>query len=187
MDVARDDRAQNVFQTLLAGLQAGMLAALWMLAWMGVSAAWQRSSFWTSENLLASTFYGSRAIHSGFAFSTLSGLALYLTVYSLLGCLFAVAVQTRLPRLRLLLVSVAAAVVWYYLSFDIIWKALSPLVTLLHAERSTVLGHVIYGVVLARFPRYLPPAAAAAAIYTAEAVAVGQGGETPSESSNPIH
>ena len=31
-----------------------------------------------------------------------------------------------------------------------------PLVWLLHAENSTVFGHVIYGVLLARFPAYLP-------------------------------
>lgn len=186
MDVARDDRAQNLLQTSLAGLQAGMLAALWMLAGMGVAAAWQRSSFWTAENLLASTFYGSRAIHTGFAFSTLSGLALYLIVYSLFGCVFAIAVQTRLPRLRLLLVSVAAAVIWYYLSFDGIWRALSPLVPLLHAERPTLLGHVIYGVVLARFPRYLPPATPAALEPIAEPVGVTEAGTPPAESGDPI-
>lgn len=184
MDVARDDRAQNV-STLLAGLQAGMVAALWMLAWMGVSAAWQRNSFWTAENLLASTFYGSKAIHSGFAFSTLSGLALYLIVYSLLGCAVAMAVQRRLPRLRVLLVSVAAAVIWYYLSFDLIWKVLSPLVPLLHAERATLLGHVIYGVVLARFPRYLPHPAAATEP-AAEPVGVLEAGTPPPDSGAPL-
>ena len=186
MDVARDDRAQNLFRTSLAGLQAGMLAALWMLAWMGVSAAWQRSSFWTTENLLASAFYGARAIHTGFAFSTLSGLSLYLIVYSLLGCAFAIVVQTRLPRLRLLLVSVVVAVIWYYLSFDLIWRALSPLVTLLHASRPTLLGHVIYGLLLARFPRYLPHAAQPAPEAVLEPVAVAQIEPAPADSSGSL-
>ena len=31
-----------------------------------------------------------------------------------------------------------------------------PLVWLLHAENSTVFGHVIFGVLIARFPAYLP-------------------------------
>jgi hypothetical protein len=155
MEVARVERAPDAFIASLAGLQAGMIATLWMLAWMGVSAAWQRTSFWTAENLLASTFYGSAAIHTGFSHRTVSGLALYLVVYSLLGCLVAVAMRNRLQWLRLVLVSLAVAIGWYYLSFHLIWKAISPLVTLLHAEQSTALGHVIFGVLVARFPRYL--------------------------------
>jgi len=156
MGVAREDRAADGFSASLAGLQAGMLATLSMLAWLGLSAVWERSSFWTAENLLASTLYGGSAIRAGFARSTISGLALYLLLYSVLGCLFAVVVRGRLPRVRLLLVSVVLAVGWYYLSFHGIWKTLSPLVTLLHAERPTLLGHVLYGVMLAQYPRYLP-------------------------------
>jgi len=45
---------------------------------------------------------------------------------------------------------------WYYVSFHLIWKALSPLVPLLHPARPTVMGHIIYGAMVARFPRYLP-------------------------------
>ena len=54
-----------------------MLGVWWMLAWMGTSAVWQRGSFWTPENLMASVFYGNAAIRPGFGASTVSGLALY--------------------------------------------------------------------------------------------------------------
>lgn len=144
------------FTMLLAGLQAGMLAVLWMLAWMGSSAVWQRRSFWTSENLLATTFYGGAAVRDGFTASTASGLALYLLVYSTLGGLFAAAIGLRLAPAKLLLASIAAALGWYYLSFHYVWKAVSPLVPLLHAVRPNLVGHVIYGALMARFPNYLP-------------------------------
>ncbi len=159
MDAAKDKRAGNTFAASLAGLQAGMVAVLWMLAWLGLSSAWQRRSFWTAENLLASTFQGASAIRRGFSGSTLSGLALYVLVYSTLGILFAAVVQNRLPRTRRVLVGVVVAVAWYYLSFHVIWKSVSPLVTLLHAEQPTLLGHVLFGILLARFPRYLPAGA----------------------------
>ena len=132
-----------------------MLGVLWMLAWLGISAAWQQRSFWTAENLMASSFYGREAIHSGFATQTLAGLALYVALYSLLGGLLALAVRDRLPRLRTLLVSIAFAIGWYYLSFHVIWKSIMPLVALLHVERSTVLGHLVYGTILGRYPAYL--------------------------------
>jgi hypothetical protein len=148
------------FAIFLAGLQAGMLAVLWMLAWMGLSAVWQRRSFWTSENLLATTFYGGAAVRDGFTASTASGLALYLLVYSTLGALFAAAIGVRLAPARLLLASIAATLGWYYLSFHYAWKAMSPLVPLLHAVRPNLVGHIIYGALVARFPNYLAQYAA---------------------------
>ncbi|HEY7391936.1 MAG TPA: hypothetical protein VH640_25690 [Bryobacteraceae bacterium] len=146
------------FAAALAGLQAGMMAALAMLLWLGVSAVWQRRTFWTSENLLATTFYGSRALHDGFSASTFSGLALYLLLYSTLGCLFAYAVGKRGPSPRLVLVGIAAGLGWYYLSFHLLWRAVGPLVPILHAVTPTVLGHMIYGAGIGRFPHFLPVA-----------------------------
>jgi hypothetical protein len=127
-----------------------------MLAWMGVSAVWQRRSFWTSENLMASVLYGDAAIRLGFAFSTIWGLALYLILYSLLGALLATAIRTRLTGLGTLLVSILFALGWYYFFFHAIGKTVMPLVALLHSELPTVFGHVIYGGLLARFHSFLP-------------------------------
>lgn len=144
----------------LAGLQAGMLGVCWMLAWLGVSAKWQLRSFWTPENLMASVFYGDASIRAGFAARTLSGLAVYLLLYSLLGALFAVVVAERLSRLRLILMGVVFALVWYYLSFRLLGRSIMPLVALLHSAEPTALGHILYGTVLARYPVYLRAPAA---------------------------
>jgi len=155
MEVAQTERRADLLSFVFAGLQAGMLGTFWMLALVGTGASWQRSSFWTPENLLASTFYGPGAIKSGFSGSTLSGLALYLLIYSSLGCLFAAAFRSRLPRPALLLAGVLCSVAWYYLSFHGFWRILNPPVALLHAERPVILGHILYGAILARFPKYL--------------------------------
>jgi hypothetical protein len=130
-----------------------------MLAWMGVSATWQRRSFWTAENLLASAFYGDAAIHDGFAFSTLSGLALYLLLYSLIGGLFAAAIRERMSQSRTLLCGVILGAGWYYATFHWIWKEFLPLVWLLHIERPTLIGHLLYGTIVGRYPAYFkrPP------------------------------
>jgi hypothetical protein len=137
-----------------------MVGVLWMLAWLGVSATWQRRSFWTAENLLASAFYGDSAIRSGFAFSTLSGMALYLLLYSLLGAGFAAIVRGRAPHRRTLLLGIVFGVGWYYVSFHAIWKSLLPLVSLLHSERPTVIGHLIYGTLLGRYTKAALPRSA---------------------------
>ena len=156
MDASTEKPAGRSFSMPLAGLQAGMLAALWMLAWLGAHSVWERRGFWTPENLLASTFYGGSAVRDSFTSHTLSGLALYLTLYSIIGSLLALLLRLRLPPVHLLIVTVLAAVGWYYASFHGFWKVISPLVPLLHPERPMLVGHVIYGAVVARFPRYLP-------------------------------
>jgi len=156
MDAATQPRSAGPLSSFLAGLQAGLLGILAMLAWLGISAAWQQRSFWTSENLMASLFYGNRAIRSGFAGHTVSGLAVYLLLYSLLGGALAFALRDRLARIRILILSLLFAMIWYYLSYRVLWKEVAPLIALLHVERSTVLGHLVYGTVLARYPIYLP-------------------------------
>jgi len=180
MDTATENRRASTFSAILAGLQAGMLGVCWMLAWLGISAKWELRSFWTAENLMASAFYCDGAIRAGFAAKTLSGVALYLLMYSTLGALFAAVVADRLPRFRVVLLSVLFALGWYYLSFRLFWKSVMPLVALLHSAQTTVLGHVIYGAVLGRYPVYLPrqgPPPGDVEVPAAEAAAA----EAPSE------
>jgi hypothetical protein len=139
---------------LLAGLEAGMVGALWMLAWLGISATWQQRSFWSPENLMATAFDRNATLPPGFRAATCAGLALYLLMYSLLGAVFAAAVRDRVPRSRVMLLSVTFALAWYYFSFRWAFKFTMPLVALLHVERSTMLGHLVYGTILGRYPVY---------------------------------
>jgi len=165
MDSAEDVRRAAAGQppqtvdAFLAGLQAGMLGVLWMLAWMGFTAAWQRRSFWTAENLMASAFHPNGNLAAAFGWNTVSGLALYLALYSLLGALFAtVAARRRLQSVRVVLLALAFALAWYYLSFRLLWQAVSPSIAFLHPVQSTVAGHFIFGLSLGRFYSYFPPA-----------------------------
>jgi hypothetical protein len=157
-------RPADALSVFLAGLQAGMIGICWMLAWLGLSAMGQPRGFWTAENLMSSVFHGHAAIHRGFGFSTLSGMALYLLIYSLLGAGFALAVRDRFTSLGTVLLGLLFSLGWYWLWFRALGQTAMPLVWLLHPENSTVFGHAIFGASIARFPAYLPkpdqPAAA---------------------------
>ena len=156
MNASTAHRPANPIEVFLAGLQAGMMAVCCMLAWLGLAAIQQRRGFWTAENLMASVFHGDAAIRRGFGSSTLSGLALYLLIYSLLGAAFATVVRNRLTGLGTVLMGVLISVGWYWLWFRALGQKTMPLVWLLHAENSTVVGHIIFGLLVARFPAYLP-------------------------------
>jgi hypothetical protein len=156
MDDTTEARVPGALSALLAGLQAGMLGALWMLAWLGVGAAWQNRGFWNSENLFATAFYGSDAVRSNFGLRTVTGLALYLLLYSLLGGIFALALRGRARSGRLMLAGILFAMGWFYLSFHAIWKSAMPLVYLLYSDRPMVVGHLIFGVCVGRFPAHYP-------------------------------
>jgi hypothetical protein len=151
MDTAIASPRASAPAALLAGLERGVAGVFWMLLWLGVTAAWQQRSFWTAENLMASAFYGARAIHSGFASQTLSGLALYFMLYGLLGAAFAALFRDDFPRLRTTLFAMVFALAWYYVSFRLLWKSMMPLVALLHVERTTAVGHLIYGAILGSY------------------------------------
>jgi CBS domain containing-hemolysin-like protein len=155
MDVATQTPATPVLDTLLAGLQAGMMAVLVMLGWLGLSALWHGRTFWTAPNQMATLFHGGSAIGPGFGPYTASGLAVYVLIYSLLGAGFALLVPARLTPLGMMLAGVLLALAWYALWFRALGQTVMPLVWLLHSERPTVFGHVLYGVLLARFPVYL--------------------------------
>jgi len=166
---AASGRRKRAWDGFLAGLQAGLIGVLWMLAWLGMSSMLERRSFWTAENLLASAFYGNSSLRSGFHGTTLSGLALYIVLYSAVGALFGWAVGESLPRVRLVLLGVACGLGWYWLTFQLLWKILAPVAAAVHSRPAMVLGHVLYGTLIARFPAYMPETDAGQIVETAPA------------------
>lgn len=140
---------------LLAGLEAGVIAVLILLGWLALASAWYRRSIWTTANIMATTFYGQAALGPGFTFRTLAGLALYLVLYGIIGALFGLALDGRRAGLRITLIGVLVGLGWYYLSFALLWRNLNPLISLYTHRGPMMAGHVLYGGLLGRFPRYL--------------------------------
>jgi hypothetical protein len=156
MDTASQREVSKLrLATFLAGLEAGTVGVLWMLAWLGVSSMWQQRSFWAPENLMATAFDRNSNLAPVFTWATCAGLALYILNYSLLGAAFSSLVRDRVPQRRVMLLAVIFALCWYYFSFRWAFKLALPLVALLHVEHATLVGHLLYGTMLGRFPLYV--------------------------------
>jgi hypothetical protein len=140
----------------LAGIQAGVSGALFMLAYVALDSAWHRRSIWLVPNLLASTFYGESAYQPNFGAHTSAGFALLLVLYGVLGALFGLVVRDQGSRLRMTVLGLIFGTGWFFLSFDVLWKFVNPMVRMYSPDRAMLVGHVLYGGLLGRrLPAYL--------------------------------
>jgi len=168
MGDGEDPHKRREADNLLAGLEAGIIAALILLGWLALDSAWYRRSIWTAANIMATTFYGEAALGREFTSRTVAGLALYLILYGILGALFGLALAGRDASLRMTLIGVLVGLGWYYLSFAILWQNINPLIPLYTHRGPMVAGHALYGGLLGRFPHYLYVPAAGGADPNAE-------------------
>jgi len=140
---------------VLAGVETGIVGGLVALAWLVIHSLWNGLSPWAYPNLLASTFYGETALRPGLQWATLSGLALALFVSGLLGILFGLLMRDNSRRLRVVLLGLAFALIWYYVSYGLLWRKVNWMVSLYSPERAVVAAHLLYGLVLGTFPERL--------------------------------
>src|SRR5262245_37152337 len=147
--------ARSKINLVMAGVEAGVLGGLFMMAWLATLSLLQGRSIWSIPNLLASTFYGEAALRRGFRWTTLSGVALHVIVSAVAGLLFGLAVSGIANRGRVMALGVAAGVAWYFLSLGVFWKYVNPMVPLYTRGSGMLLAHVGMGFFLGSFPRYL--------------------------------
>jgi len=137
----------------LAGLQAGVLGALLILACLVVGSLWDGHSIWLVPNLFATTFFGSGVYRNQLLRTSWTGVALIVAVYGVLGALWGCIWREERTRWLGLYGAIAGAGV-YFLFFSVLWRHVNPLVTLYAPELQLQLGHILWGIVLARSPLY---------------------------------
>jgi hypothetical protein len=151
MHAANDQKTR--LRHALAGLQAGVLGALLLFACVMVGSLWNGRSVWVVPNLFATTFFGSEVYRNQLLRTSWTGMALVFAVYGALGALWGcVWRDQRKPWLGVYGAVTGLGV--YYLFYGSLWRHVNPLVTLYAPERQLELGHVLWGMVLARSPLY---------------------------------
>lgn len=168
---------------VLAGIQAGVAGALFLLGYLALDSKWHGRSVWTVPNLLASTFYGESAYRQGFGSRTSSGVALFVVLYGLLGALFGLVMRDHSTRARTFVFGLIYATAWFFLSFSWLWKFINPIIIIYNPDRAMLIGHLLYGGILGtRFPQYLRELSAGDRTGTPQLPAAP---EAPDPSANP--
>jgi hypothetical protein len=137
----------------LAGLQAGVMGALAIFACLMIGSLWNGRSIWVVPNLFATTFFGSGVYRNQLLLTSWTGIALIVAVYGALGTVWGCIWRDRRNPSLVVLGAVAGLGV-YFLFYDFLWRHLNPLVTLYAPNRQLQVGHVLFGIVLARSSLY---------------------------------
>lgn len=137
----------------LAGIEAGVLGALLMIGCLAIGSLWNGRSIWTTPNLFATTFFGAGAYRNHFMRTSWAGLGLIIAMYGSLGALWGWIWREHRVRWLPLYGAVAGLGV-YYLLFGLLWRHLNPLIAAYAPERQLQIGHVLWGMALARSPLY---------------------------------
>lgn len=137
-----------------AGLEAGTLAGLGMLAWIMTSAWVQNQSFWTIPNLLAYTFHGARMYRPDFVWRTWSGLAFHILFAAALGILFALVLPRTLRPGGAAIFGVMYSLALYAVAGVWFWDRINAPMHVYARQPFMLAGYMLYGVLLGSVPLF---------------------------------
>jgi hypothetical protein len=136
----------------LAGLQAGMLGGIVMIALLALVSMLDRRSWWSYPNLLSACFYGPKTIVAGLGWPTVAGAALQLVIAAAAGALFGAAFGNYTGTRRLALF----ALLWglfVFFACEQCYRYWSPTVIAYMPRSAVVVAHLVYGLCLAAISR----------------------------------
>jgi hypothetical protein len=146
-------RTHVALRHTLAGLEAGVTGAIFMIGWSMLGSLWSRRSIWMIPNLYATTFYGSRGYVNQFARGSWSGVALMVLICGIGGMLWGVIWRDGRKPFLTLFGAVAGLLVYYFL-FNLILRSVNPLIPLYAPEPQIQIGYLLWGMALSRSPLY---------------------------------
>jgi hypothetical protein len=137
----------------LAGIEAGVVGALVLLVWLMIAAYFTGRSVWYTPNLFATTFFGGGVYRNQFVRGSWTGVAAILAVYGILGLFWGWVWREKRTR-GLLFFGALTGIGVYFLLFGLLLPHLNPLIAVYAPVRQLEIGHVLWGMMLARSPLY---------------------------------
>jgi hypothetical protein len=134
----------------VAGLDSGVFGGLLVIVWFCWS-GWLRGDYWWSKlNVVGAFFFGERAFQAGFGWATLSGAALLLLIYALLGALLAWLTPAPPRWYRSVLFGLVGALVFQLAADRWLWKQFHPFAATYFPRPATLAANLIFGLSMVR-------------------------------------
>lgn len=153
MSPVRPGAARVGWRHVLAGIGAGVAGAIFVIAFLMLDCLWYHRSAWLTTNLFSTALFGPDAYVDGFVSTSLAGIAIILVMYGMAGAIWGVIWRDRSPRFVLVSGAICGAIT-YFVLFDLLWKRLAPYFWLYAPERELEFANVIWGMIMARSPRF---------------------------------
>jgi hypothetical protein len=131
----------------LRGLQAGVAGALTMIAFMTIVSLLQRNPWWAYPNVLATMFYGGRALEMGPGWPTIAGAAVQVFLAGIAGALFGTVFSEMTGGVRALLLGIIWGLGWFYIT-DWFYRTYARLIPVYAPEVPVLMAHVLMGLVI---------------------------------------
>lgn len=135
---------------LLAGLESGILGALFMIAWFAFDSLIERQYWWAMLNLWGASVYHNQVFSMGFGSATLAGASTHFFLHGAAGALWSL-IAGRMSNYWLhLLYSFAAAAGCYLLLMHGFWPIVAPVVSRVTPTAPTLLAYFLFGAAISR-------------------------------------
>ena len=149
MDAGAAERGGKTFIDLLAGIEVGVLGALFSLLFFVLISPVLGDPWWLIPNLFASHFYSEYHVRSGAGALTAVGGAIYILTSGMVGALNGLLT----PGGRLF--GLGVALVWYLFCHLFLWKRIAPLVPVYGWQPVLVIGWFLFGSTLGWHPWFV--------------------------------
>ena len=134
----------------LSGIQAGVLGATAVLVFMALVDSVRGEALWTFPHLLATYFYGGRALHARPGWTTVSGVALEVFASGFGGAAFGVLFSSVHSRSRLILIGIVWGIGWLYL-LQVLARTFARLIPVYTSELALLAAHTVFGWILGQY------------------------------------
>jgi len=150
-ELREQPRGRRLLGALL-GIKAGVIGAAAILIFMAVVSLAERDPWWAYPNLLATAFYGARALQLGPGWSTLSGAAFQVILAGVAGAIFGAIFSGVQSGTRLLLLGIIWGVSYFYLTHNL-FRTFARLIPVYAPEVALLIAHAMFGMILGGLSR----------------------------------
>ncbi len=140
---------------MLAGLETGVLGSVCVSAYYSLGAWILGQGLWLFPARLAVAVFGRKVSAEGLGAAAAAGISLQVFVAGLLGIVFALLVRQPYALHRTYLLGPLLALSWYYLGYEVLLRRFGHGAVGFIPRRTMVVAHLIFGLFLGTYPRFL--------------------------------